>query len=91
MGHLAVSCPKNDHGIYPEGGTCHLCNSTEHLAAYCKMSAKKKIEKGVGSTMLGEMNLEQGADDDDLHLTLRDEPKNARLVRNPRREKVVTM
>lgn len=35
-GHLASSCPKNDRGVYPNGGCCHYCGSIKHLARNCR-------------------------------------------------------
>lgn len=34
-GHLASQCPKNEKGIYPDGGCCRFCGSTRHLARHC--------------------------------------------------------
>ena len=35
-GHLASACPKNDRGVYPNGGSCHYCGSIKHLARNCR-------------------------------------------------------
>jgi zinc finger CCHC domain-containing protein 9 len=35
-GHLASACPKNDRGVYPNGGCCHYCGSIKHLARNCR-------------------------------------------------------
>lgn len=38
QGHLASKCPSNTgHGIYPNGGSCKLCSSVEHLAKDCPL------------------------------------------------------
>ncbi|RKO99277.1 hypothetical protein CXG81DRAFT_2345, partial [Caulochytrium protostelioides] len=34
-GHLASKCPKNPRGLYPNGGGCRYCASTQHLARDC--------------------------------------------------------
>lgn len=39
-GHLAGQCPKNDKGVYPDGGCCRFCGSTRHLAKDCNPTAK---------------------------------------------------
>ena len=37
MGHLSRNCPEKREGksIYPDGGACHKCQSTQHLAKNC--------------------------------------------------------
>lgn len=35
-GHLASQCPKNEKGVYPDGGCCRFCGSIRHLARDCK-------------------------------------------------------
>ncbi|XP_055713550.1 zinc finger CCHC domain-containing protein 9-like [Phlebotomus papatasi] len=32
MGHISKYCPKNAHGIYPDGGSCNFCQGVDHLA-----------------------------------------------------------
>lgn len=97
VGHLAIKCSKNDHGLYPNGGSCRLCNSKMHLASDCKLSVGSKIDKGLGITILGETDLTQGADDDDFHTALMnrkeevpsEKDKQKKLVK--KKKKVVTM
>ena len=40
IGHLASQCPKNEKGIYPDGGCCRYCGSTRHLARHCNPTTK---------------------------------------------------
>lgn len=98
VGHLAVKCPSNEHGLYPNGGSCHLCKSTTHLAVNCDISANKKIDKGLGTTFIGQSNPHQNPDDDDLHITLINEKEKAakntlkqNLMENKKRKKIVVM
>lgn len=35
-GHLAGACPKNERGVYPNGGGCRFCGSVRHLARNCR-------------------------------------------------------
>ncbi|KAI9348680.1 hypothetical protein BDR26DRAFT_776467, partial [Obelidium mucronatum] len=35
QGHLASACPKNEKGLYPNGGGCKFCGSVKHLAKDC--------------------------------------------------------
>jgi zinc finger CCHC domain-containing protein 9 len=41
-GHLASACTQNDRGIYPNGGCCHHCGSTKHLARNCRPTDSAK-------------------------------------------------
>jgi hypothetical protein len=34
-GHLVRACPKNQQGIYINGGACKICKGTDHLAKDC--------------------------------------------------------
>lgn len=34
-GHLSSECPKNENGLYPNGGGCKFCGSNKHLARNC--------------------------------------------------------
>ena len=43
-GHLSSQCPKNDKGMYPEGGCCRLCGSIYHLKQDCPIKSKKDAE-----------------------------------------------
>ncbi|KAI9202776.1 uncharacterized protein BJ171DRAFT_166938 [Polychytrium aggregatum] len=66
QGHLASQCPQNDNGLYPNGGGCRYCGSVRHLAKDCKPA----VQKEAGYTALGKIDLEQGADDDDVFVAL---------------------
>jgi zinc finger CCHC domain-containing protein 9 len=39
-GHLASTCPANDHGIFVNGGACRICQSTQHRAKTCPQRRK---------------------------------------------------
>ncbi|KAJ3302009.1 hypothetical protein HDV03_005485 [Kappamyces sp. JEL0829] len=64
-GHLAGQCPENERGVYPNGGSCKYCGSVRHLAHECK-----PMQQDQGQIMLGTMDMEQGADDDDQFIAL---------------------
>ncbi|KAJ3067112.1 hypothetical protein HDU98_009677 [Podochytrium sp. JEL0797] len=66
-GHLASACPKNDKGLYVNGGSCKFCGSVKHFAKDCKPAL---MERGV--ITLGKIDLAQGGDDDDVFINLRD-------------------
>ncbi|KAI8607714.1 hypothetical protein BC830DRAFT_1051550, partial [Chytriomyces sp. MP71] len=34
-GHITSQCPKNDKGVYPNGGCCKFCGSVQHLSSAC--------------------------------------------------------
>ncbi|KAG0364094.1 hypothetical protein BC939DRAFT_460189 [Gamsiella multidivaricata] len=63
QGHLAGQCPKNERGLYPNGGSCRFCDKVDHLAKDCKLT-----KEDVGTVTLGKIDLVQGADDDDFHI-----------------------
>lgn len=51
-GHLSRDCPKNaQHGLYPRGGGCKRCGSTQHLVKDCVTSSSSsggaREEEGV--------------------------------------------
>lgn len=41
MGHTSAKCPKNEKGIYKNGGECHRCGSKTHLAKDCPVLPNK--------------------------------------------------
>ncbi|KAF9896493.1 hypothetical protein BX616_007334, partial [Lobosporangium transversale] len=63
QGHLAGKCPKNEKGLYPNGGSCRFCGKVDHLAKDCKLTKEE-----VGTLTVGKIDLVQGADDDDFHI-----------------------
>lgn len=67
-GHLASSCPKNDRGVYPNGGCCHYCGSIKHLARNCRptQSASNGNEIIITASMTAGTNPEI----DDVHEAL---------------------
>lgn len=64
-GHLSGACPKNENGLYPNGGGCKFCQSKLHLAKDCK-----PVQQGQENITLGLMDLKQGGDDDDVFVAL---------------------
>ncbi|OZJ03680.1 hypothetical protein BZG36_03537 [Bifiguratus adelaidae] len=70
MGHLSSQCPQNERGLYPQGGSCRFCGKVDHLAKDCNAT---KDDIGVDS--LGTISLEQGADDDDYHIFVKEKQK----------------
>ncbi|KAL1935368.1 hypothetical protein VTP01DRAFT_4508 [Rhizomucor pusillus] len=69
QGHLSKQCPKNENGIYPNGGACHKCGSKAHLAKDCSVNVDEDGEPlADGTTTVGKIDSEQGADDDDYHI-----------------------
>ena len=67
-GHLASACPKNDRGVYPNGGSCHYCGSIKHLARNCRptQSAANGNEIIITASMTSGTNPEI----DDVHEAL---------------------
>lgn len=67
-GHLASACPKNDRGVYPNGGSCHYCGSIKHLARNCRptQSAFNGNEVIITASMTAGTNPEI----DDVHEAL---------------------
>jgi zinc finger CCHC domain-containing protein 9 len=69
-GHLAGQCPKNEKGMYPNGGSCRFCGKVDHLARDCKMTKEE-----AGTSVVGKIDLSQGADDDDFHIFVEEKQK----------------
>lgn len=69
-GHLSGQCPKNEKGLYPNGGACRFCGKVDHLAKDCKLT--KQV---VGTIAVGKIDLDQGADDDDFHIFVAEKKK----------------
>lgn len=67
-GHLASACPKNDRGVYPNGGSCHYCGSIKHLARNCRpaQSATNGNEVIISASLTAGTNPEI----DDVHEAL---------------------
>jgi zinc finger CCHC domain-containing protein 9 len=66
QGHLAGQCPQNDRGVYPNGGSCKFCGSVRHLSFHCKPLSNQN-----GIITLGTMEINQGGDDDDIHVAIK--------------------
>ncbi|KAJ1881847.1 hypothetical protein LPJ66_011247, partial [Kickxella alabastrina] len=66
QGHLASACQKNEKGLYPNGGSCKYCGSTQHLVKDCKPTRNKDLEATIGT-----IDAEQGGDDDDVFVALK--------------------
>ncbi|KAI7883131.1 hypothetical protein K492DRAFT_205672 [Lichtheimia hyalospora FSU 10163] len=69
-GHLSGQCPENPHGLYPNGGGCRFCGQVDHLAKDCKITKEE-----AGTTAVGKIDLDQGADDDDYHIFVSEKQK----------------
>ncbi|KAF8325773.1 uncharacterized protein EI90DRAFT_2015627 [Cantharellus anzutake] len=41
-GHLSGKCPKNENGLYPNGGGCRMCGMKDHLAKDCDVRSAGK-------------------------------------------------
>ncbi|CAG8577186.1 16871_t:CDS:2 [Funneliformis mosseae] len=64
QGHLSRQCLKNEKGLYPNGGTCRFCSQVTHLAKDCTLK-----NQAIGtSVVVGKLDLQHGADDDDFHI-----------------------
>ncbi|CAO3587403.1 unnamed protein product [Absidia cylindrospora] len=70
-GHLAGQCPQNTKGLYPDGGGCRFCGQVDHLAKDCKVTKEE-----AGTTVVGKIDLDQGADDDDYHIFVTEQRKH---------------
>ena len=35
IGHIVRECPKNEKGLYSQGGGCYLCGSVRHTKREC--------------------------------------------------------
>lgn len=88
-GHLSSACPQSTTGLYPNGGGCRYCSSIQHLARDCKRTQQQQLKEGLGVTQLGMLDLEQGADDDDVHVALRHVSNAASAGRSVAKKKVV--
>ncbi|SAM07617.1 hypothetical protein [Absidia glauca] len=74
-GHLAGQCPENTKGLYPNGGGCRFCGQVDHLAKDCKVTKDQ-----AGTTVVGKIDLDQGADDDDYHIFVTEQRKHTKEV-----------
>uniref|UniRef100_A0A0N5B0R2 CCHC-type domain-containing protein n=1 Tax=Syphacia muris TaxID=451379 RepID=A0A0N5B0R2_9BILA len=45
QGHISRECEQNANGIYPDGGSCNLCGSQDHLKKDCPDLNLKKNQK----------------------------------------------
>ncbi|KAG0739341.1 hypothetical protein G6F22_009465 [Rhizopus arrhizus] len=69
-GHLSGKCPKNERGLYPNGGSCAICQQVDHFAKDCPVTKEQ-----AGTTAVGLISLDQGADDDDYHIFVEEKQK----------------
>ncbi|CAG8616683.1 1090_t:CDS:2, partial [Ambispora leptoticha] len=76
QGHLSGKCPKNEKGLYPNGGSCRFCGKVDHFAKDCDI---KKEEIGV--VALSKIDTEHGPDDDDFHIFIKGINKSERMQR----------
>lgn len=68
-GHLASACPKNERGVYPNGGCCHYCGSVRHLARNCKPA--QAANNGNEILVSASLSANANPDDDDVHEALK--------------------
>ncbi|KAL1920055.1 uncharacterized protein VTP21DRAFT_1201 [Calcarisporiella thermophila] len=76
QGHLASQCPQNSKGLYPNGGSCRFCGKVDHLAKDCALTKEE-----VGTSVVGKIDLEHGADDDDFHIFVSEKNKLQKEVK----------
>lgn len=79
-GHLSGQCPKNERGLYPNGGSCVICQQVDHYAKDCPVTKEE-----AGTTAVGMINLDQGADDDDYHIFAEEKQKIAEEKRQEKK------
>ncbi|KAJ2480490.1 hypothetical protein IWW56_002434 [Coemansia sp. RSA 2131] len=72
QGHLASLCQKNEKGLYPNGGGCKYCSSTQHLAKDCRPTRKNNNTEMT----IGTVDARQGGDDDDVFVALHRQQKD---------------
>lgn len=94
-GHLSSQCPKNEKGMYPEGGCCRLCGSIYHLKQDCPIKSRKDaevakyavIDREVGKkgAVSGDADVSEmgGGDDDGMPLAKR--PKKSGEKSKPKK------
>ena len=75
QGHITASCPGNEKGVYPKGGSCKFCGSVRHLAKDCKPIKEK------GAIELGVADGDDKGDDDDLSLIARKMAEHKKLLK----------
>lgn len=69
QGHLSGACPKNPHGLYPNGGGCRYCKSNQHLAKDCSLIQQNPMKTKL-SKDTSDPGISVSAEDDDVHITL---------------------
>jgi zinc finger CCHC domain-containing protein 9 len=85
VGHLAGQCPENEKGVYPNGGCCKFCGSVRHLSFQCK-----PLKQDEGTIMLGTMDMQQGGDDDDIHVAIKKiQDENSNSILAPKKPKII--
>ena len=88
QGHLSGQCPKNEKGLYPNGGSCRFCNQVTHLAKDCTIRNKGKLTETIIINymtisnfslyiidigyVVSKLDLQHGADDDDFHIQVQE-------------------
>jgi zinc finger CCHC domain-containing protein 9 len=83
-GHLSGQCPKNERGLYPNGGSCRFCEQVDHLAKDCPITKEQ-----AGTTVVGTINLDQGADDDDYHIFVTEKEKMSQDLKKEKKIEVI--
>lgn len=94
-GHLASACAQNAHGVYPDGGGCHFCGSTKHLARNCRPADSAKNGNEIIITAATDSSVNPEADDvHDALQRIEHEKESKKAMRqqqqNKKQKKVVT-
>lgn len=58
QGHIAVQCPDNPQGVYPNGGCCKICGAVTHLKKDCPDLVKAKEENAITVEKINDSALE---------------------------------
>lgn len=82
-GHLSGQCPKNEKGLYPNGGCCSICQQVDHFAKDCPVTKEQ-----AGTTAVGLISLDQGADDDDYHIFVEEKEKAKQEVKKEKKQEI---
>ncbi|KIM30512.1 hypothetical protein M408DRAFT_22009 [Serendipita vermifera MAFF 305830] len=88
-GHLASTCPQNEKGVYPNGGSCGLCRKVDHLARDCPLRSKA-AQPAEGILFSSADSKDLGADEDDFMVFKRKSSQVAMNESAQQRQKVTS-